>query len=130
MLLEKNAFTTNLPMKASDALKRGIKNLHTQESDHINSVEAQVLLPATATWLLVAGSVIYSHCLNNEIERYGADLQTRQGWGGGTWTLQRWEAWQERLHEFTECEYLHEECRDIALKTLKKMAEIEAEHGD
>lgn len=129
MLLEKNVFTINLPMEASDALKLGIEKLCTDKSNHyINSIEAQVLLPATTTWLLVAGKMIYSHCLNNEIERYGADLKTRQGWGRGTWTIDRWEGWQERLHEIADLDDVNEECRDIALKTLRKMAAIEAEH--
>lgn len=128
MLLEKNVFTVGLPREASDALMRGIEKLYTDESDDVNPVVAQVLLPATTTWLLVAGRVIYSHCLNNEVLRHGADLKTRQGWGGGTWTIQRWEAWQERLQEFTERGDLNGECRDMVLRTLRKMAEIETEH--
>jgi hypothetical protein len=128
MLLQKNVYTVNLPMEASEALERGIEKLYTEDSDDINAVVAQVLLPATTTWLLVAGKVIYTHCLNNEVVRIGSDLKTLQGWGGGTWTIQRWEAWQERLHKFTERDDMNEECRDMVLKTLRKMAEIEAEY--
>jgi hypothetical protein len=128
MLLEKGAFSIGLPGKASDALSLGLERLYTKESDQsMDSVEAQVLLPAATTWLLVAGKAIYSHCLNNETETYGADVKTREGWGGGTWTLQRWETWQRRLQEFLERDDIDGECREIVTKTLRKMAEIETE---
>ena len=134
MLLEKDAFTIGLPAVASYALKRGIEQLysvHEYDTDgceiDIDSVKAEVLLPATASWLLIAGKVIYSHCLKNEIARY-ADPNARQGWGGGTWTLRRWDFWQEQLHDFADRDDLNQECRDVVMKTLKKMTEVEAEH--
>ena len=130
MLLERGVFTTGLPRKASDALKLGLEQAYDEENDrNMKPFEAQVLVPAAATWLLVAGKTIYNHCLNGEIEQYGADIKTCEGWGGGTWTRARWEYWAEQLQEFAGRDDMNDECRAIAAQAVAKMAEIEMQHG-
>lgn len=90
--------------------------------------EWQVLVPVAATWLIEAGAVIYDHCLNDEIEDPTASGDIQAGWGGGSWTMQRWAYWKTQLQTFTERRDMNEKCRDFAAKAVRKMEKVEGQH--
>ena len=83
----------------------------------------QFLAPLAATWLLVAGKTIYSHCRNDEVAIPDGD---RKGWAAYSWTRQRWAHWKKKFQDFAAREDFSEECRYISLQAARKMEEIES----
>jgi hypothetical protein len=129
MLLERGEFTGSLPRHASDCLNMGIEQDYDDKSDlSAKAYEWKVLFPAAATWLTIAGKAIYSHCLNDEVEDLQANDETQGGWGGGSWTLQRWTLWKAQLERFTGRRDFDDERRAIAMQAVQKMLEAEAGH--
>lgn len=129
MLLEQGEFIGGLPIYASDFLKIGVEQNYDEKPGlSAKAYEWQVLLPAAATWLIIAGRTIYSHCLNDEVEDLQADVETQAGWGGGSWTMQRWTLWKAHLQKFAKREDFNDECRAVAMQAVQKMAEVEARH--
>lgn len=98
------------------------KNWEDMERDH-----HQLLAPLAATWVLIAGSTIYSHCRNDEVADPDGD---RRGWSAYSWTKELWAHWRERFQEFAAREDYSEECRSIVSQAARKMEEIEAECQD
>lgn len=96
----------------------------------VKAYECEVLLPIAATWLHIAGKAIHSHCLNEEVEDLKADIETQAGWGGGSWTMQRWALWKAQLQGFSKRDDFNEECRATAAQAAQKMAEAEAKHTE
>jgi hypothetical protein len=129
MLLEQGKFFGGLPRDASDFLKIGVEQNYDEKPGlSVKAYEWQVLLPAAATWLIIAGRAIYSHCLNDEVEGLQADIETQAGWGGGSWTMQRWTLWKAQLEKFVKREDFNDECRAVAMQAVRKMVEVEARH--
>lgn len=126
-LLERGDFISGLPMQVSDCLSMGIEQDYNDKKDvNMKPLEWQVLLPTASTWLIIAGKVIYDHCLNNEVEDPGADAETQTGWGGGTWTVQRWGFWKAQLGAFAERKDMDDECRGFAARAVQRMTEVES----
>jgi len=92
--------------------------------------EWKVLLPAAATWLTIAGRAIYSHCLADEVEDLQAVAETQGGWGGGSWTMQRWTLWKAQLEQFAGRDDFDNERRAVAMQAARKMLEAEVGHAD
>ena len=129
VLLERGEFFGGLPRYASDFLRMGIEQDYDDRSElSAKAYEYEVLIPAAATWLTIAGKAIYSHCLNDEVEDLQADVQAQAGWGGGSWTMQRWDLWKAQLEGFSRRDDFNDECRAIATQALQKMLEAEAGH--
>jgi len=74
--------------------------------------------------------VIYGHCLGNEVEDLEADIETQAGWGGGSWTMQRWTLWKSQLERFAGRDDFDDERRAIAMQAMQKMTEVEAGYKD
>lgn len=89
--------------------------------------EWRLLIPAAATWLLVAGRTIYEHCLDSQSPMLGENDRSREEWVEGQFSLQRWSCWKERLRTFTERRDFSDECREYSAHTVAEMNEIEME---
>jgi hypothetical protein len=123
-LLARGEFIIGLPLMATIKLWQATEQTYDGE-DWFEPYERQVLIPVAATWLLIAGELIYSHCLNDELEDTSAE-----GWARCTWTRELWATWKKRFQCFAQSDDLNNECRDFAARTVRKMAEIEAGHQD
>jgi hypothetical protein len=121
-LLARGEFIIGLPLMAAIKLWQATEQTY-DEYDWFENYERQVLVPVAATWLLIAGESIYSHCLNDGIEDINAE-----GWARCTWTRELWANWKKRFQCFAESDDLNDECRDFAARTVRKMAEIESVH--
>jgi hypothetical protein len=122
VLLSKNKFASGLPWFTSYFLKIGLEHSYDEKFEGITRLsreEWETLIPAATTWLLIAGKTIYEHCHEDDLY---------DGWEKGTWDMQRWNLWKQQLGTFGKGEDFNDECRRLALQTLKKMAEVEAGH--
>lgn len=129
MCLERDEFIEGLPRHASDFLCMGVEQNYEHTSElSVRAYEWEVLLPVAAEWLLIACRAMYSHCLNDEVEDLQADAETQAGWGGGSWTMQRWTLWKAQLERFSTRSDFNDKCRAIAMQAAQKMAEVEATH--
>lgn len=121
-LLERGKFTTGLQRRASIVLWQTLEqNYDDTFGEAMLHLERQILLPAAATWVLVAGKTIYDHCVQEEIGRPDGDA------GGGTLTSfsQRWEDWKPGFQKLAVSQDMSEEHRELALRTAQKMNEIQ-----
>lgn len=120
ILLSRGKFASKFPLEASYMLTTGLEHSYDKDFDdevRVGRIEWSTLIPIATTWLLVAGKVIYEHCL-------GGDLY--DGWELGSWNIQRWDLWKKQLGDFEAREDFNDECRDLASQTTRKMVEIEA----
>lgn len=128
-LLERGEMFPGLPIEASLALKRGIEQPYSEkDSNNVKHYQWQMTLPATTTWLMSAGRIIYRHCLGGDDDKVRESDKHRKEWDRAKWDMQRWELWKTKLHLFSTMEEFNGECRDVAAQTVKKMLEVEAEH--
>lgn len=113
-------FLLDLTGPADASLRQGVENPY--DSTHeVVSREWKVLLPAAATWLLIAGKKVYQTCLDE-------DEGSRRSTGRRNWSRQMWEDWKEMLQKLSDREDIDEESRSFAARAGKKMAEVELEH--
>ena len=122
MLLSEKKFASGLPWFTSYFLKIGLEHSYDErfeDTTRVSRDEWETLIPAATTWLLIAGRTIYEHCQEDDLY---------DGWEKGTWNLQRWNLWKQQLGTFGEGEDFNDECRGLALQTVKKMAAVEAEY--
>jgi hypothetical protein len=86
--------------------------------------EWKVLLPPAATWLIIAGELIYKSCLRGEAERstyrFFEDRYLRKD---------RWEHWRTQLRALATRDDLDDDCRGIAAHAVERMAQIEEGYG-
>jgi hypothetical protein len=109
----------NLAAQADHFLEDGIESSHKDE--HVVKSQAwKVLLPVSATWILVAGKTIYKMCLDGQ--KVSLDLHSKR-----VWDKPRWEHWKERLQLFENRLDFDEECRGYATRALAKMSEVDME---
>jgi hypothetical protein len=107
----------NLAVQADHFLEDGIESSHHDEYV-VKSQAWKVLLPVSATWILVAGKTIYKMCLQEE----NVEFHSKR-----TWNKPRWEHWKEQLRSFEDRHDFDEECRGYATRALAKMSEVEME---
>lgn len=120
-MLKRGHCTTELLKKAFIVLWQALEQNYDETfGEAIMRLERQILLPAAATWILVAGKIIYSKCLEGEIG------QRRKKSEGSAWSKQQWEEWKTLFQKFAASEDMGEECRDFASRAAAEMTEIEA----
>lgn len=107
-------------------LHLGLEQPYEENDTNMKPFEWQVLIPVATTWLTRAGKTIYRHCLNNEVEDLEASDMVKAGWGGATWTKQRWACWKVQLQKLREREDLDGEYRNLAAQAVCTMKQIDA----
>lgn len=127
-MLERGLFTCGLPPQASEMLQLALEQPHEENDTNMKPFEWQVLVPVATAWLTIAGKTIYRHCLNNEVEDPEASEMEKAGWGGATWTKQRWACWKVQLQKLREREDMDYEYRGLAAQAVCTMKGIDAPH--
>jgi hypothetical protein len=106
-----------LATQADHFLEDGIESSHKDE--HVVKAQAwKVLVPVSATWIMIAGKTIYKMCL--ESQDLSQNLYNKR-----VWNKSRWEYWKEQLRSFENRHDFDEECRGYATRALTKMLEVE-----
>lgn len=108
----------NLPGQADHFLEDGIESSHHDEHA-VKSQEWKVLIPASASWILVAGKTICKTCLDDQ----DASQKFRSK---RVWNKAQWELWKEQLRRFENREDFDDECRGYASRALAKMGVVES----
>lgn len=109
----------SLPAQADHFLQDGIESSHNDEHV-VKSQEWKVLLPVSATWIIIAGKTIYQMCL--EGKDLSPNLRNKR-----VWSKSKWEFWREQFRIFENKHDFNEECRRYATRALAKMVEVEKE---
>lgn len=127
-LLEIGELTKGLPQELAIFMRNATEETFDEETwEGMERDYRQFMVPLAATWLLVAGKTIYSHCRNDEIAVPDGD---RRGWAAYSWTKQLWAHWKTKFKDFAAREDFSGECRNIASQAARKMEEIESEDHD
>jgi hypothetical protein len=109
----------DLAVQADHFLEDGFESSH--DDEHLVKSQAwKVLLPVSATWILIAGKTIYQMCLDGQ--KVGPNVHSKR-----VWSKSRWEHWKEQLRSFENRHDFDEECRGYATRALVKMLEVETE---
>jgi hypothetical protein len=105
----------NLAIQADHFLEDGIESSHHDE--HVVKAQAwRVLLPVSATWILIAGKKVYKMCLEDKSQNH---------YSKRVWDNSKWEHWKGQLQLFENRHDFDEECRGYATRALVKMFEVE-----
>jgi hypothetical protein len=107
--------------QAAEMLKDGVDDPY--DDTRAYSREWKVLLPPAATWLIIAGEVIYKSCIRGEDERSARKFED------GYLRKDRWENWRAQLRVLAIREDLDDECRGFAAHAVERMAQIEERHS-
>lgn len=126
-LLEGGELARGLPQQLAICMREATDDWDEEAWGDKERDHHELLAPLAATWILIAGKTIYSHCRNDEVASPDGD---RWGWAAYSWTKQFWAHWKEKLQEFAAREDLSEECRSMTSKAARKMAEIESGDQD
>jgi hypothetical protein len=108
----------NLAVQADHFLGDGIESTHT-DKHIVKSQEWKVLIPASASWILIAGKTIYKMCLDDQ-------YASQKFHSKRVWNKARWELWKEQLRKFENRDDFDEECRGYASRALAKMVDVES----
>lgn len=129
LLLTKGEAIFALPHSAGLMLCMGLVQDHVVEDpEALEGHEWRILIPAAATWLLIAGKAIYERCLLQDSEEAEECCTEKNEWSQGIWTMQRWCDWKKQLLLFSERVDFNDECRVYAAQAFVSMIEIEAQH--
>jgi hypothetical protein len=109
----------NLPTQADYFLEDGIESSH-NDNHFVKAQEWKVLVPVSATWIVIAGKTIYRMCLDGQDVRPNSRIER-------VWDKPRWELWKEQLQVFGNRHDFNEECRRYATQALVRMVEVENE---
>lgn len=131
LLLTKGEAIFSLPWSAGFMLSMGLEQDHVVEDPEvIKGHEWRILVPAAATWLLIAGKIIYERCMMQDSGQVDEDCMQRKEWSEGIWTMERWSNWKKQLLRFSERVDFNDECRAYAAQALVSMIEVEAQHQE
>jgi hypothetical protein len=122
-LLERGEFAKGLPQQLVIFMQEATNTWNEKEWEDMERDHHQFLAPLAATWILIAGRTIYSHCRNDDV---AVSDGGGRGWTAFSWTKELWAHWRERFQEFAAADDFSEECRSITSQAARKMAEIEA----
>lgn len=107
----------NLSAQADHFLEDGIESSHNDEHV-IKSQEWKVLIPASASRIMIAGKTIYKMCLDDQDA--SQNFHSKRPWNKA-----RWELWKEQLRKFENRDDFDDECRGYASRALAKMVHVE-----
>lgn len=106
-----------LPSQADHFLEDGIESSYSDEHV-VKSKEWRVLIPASTSWILIAGKTIYKMCLDDQ-------HASQKSHSKRPWNKARWELWKEQLRKFENRDDFDDECRGYASRALAKMVHVE-----
>lgn len=128
-LLERGKCVAGLPMKAFNVLFQALEqNYDDTFGDAMLQLERHILLPAAATWVLVAGQAIYNHCIDEGDAHLDTDAEARKQWTELDLSRQQWTNWKTRFGDLATSREMSAECRDFASRAVSRMTEIEGRH--
>lgn len=87
--------------------------------------EADMWIPAAATFINIAGAKIYGLCAN-QIETTGLGSMSGRLWrGDNRLTIERWNFWKARFREFATIGGVGEGCKIAAGEAFISMVRVE-----
>lgn len=129
-LLERSVCLIELSEKAFSVIWQAVEQNYDDETfgETVLQLERQILIPAAATWLLIAGKTIYDQFAKEDIAQSDANVQARESSAELPWSKRQWSRWKIRFQELAsdQAQALDDECREFASRAAGKMTEVEA----
>ena len=118
----------NMSFHAEVGFKQGIEVLYNTPEQRQRAI---IYVPPAATWILIAGDIIYGLCKNDHdrtaVERGFSKPSGEWLWTGRDWgfSLERWAFWKKRFGEIAMTQELRDSIKDIAARANSEMERIE-----